>query len=107
MTAIVQKAVSTTGSYVEIYQVPASGVQYVTGTLTVLNRHTSVAKLKVALAQTGTPGNADMFEDGAEIPANGGKYEYECMILAPGEKVLIQSDNPNCSIRFHGLVKVA
>lgn len=110
MTAVVQKATSTSGQFVEIYQVPATGVQFATLTLNILNRHTAEATIQVAIGTTaipngGSPSAADFFEDGTKIPASGGKYEYECLIAAPGERIFVKADNANCAIRLHGLLK--
>lgn len=87
-------------TYSTVYQVPASTVA--TLNVAVVNRGEDVATVRVAVAISGSPTNAEFIEYGATVPANGGVLERTAIVACAGERVVVHCSTGNCSVRVHG-----
>lgn len=83
-----------------IYTVPAGLVAAVT--IIAVNRSITEAKLRVALATTGTPGVAEYIEWDAVVPAHGGTYERTAPIMNAGRRVVVRDDQGTVSYTVSG-----
>lgn len=83
-----------------VYTVPENTVA--TLNMSLVNRGTDPAKVRVAITNTVAPGNADWIEYDAEIPAAGGVLERTALVIGAGENIIIYSDVGNVSARVHG-----
>ncbi|MEC4767939.1 hypothetical protein LPL18_011445 [Halomonas sp. CUBES01] len=83
-----------------VYTVPADTVA--TLNISLVNRGTEPAKVRVAITDAAEPGDADWIEYGAEIPEAGGVLERTALVAGAGEKIIILSDVGNISARVHG-----
>ena len=101
------KAVSVANQFVQAYQVPATGVEFATVSIHVLNKDTAIGRVDIAVGPTDTPGDVDFISFKDELVAEGGVVEHNCFLLSPGERVLVRSDNAQTVIRVHGLEKLA
>lgn len=97
------KVLSVGGSYVEAYQVPASGVQFTTCFIYVLNLTGTPATIKVAASSSNTPSDYEHIQGDLSIDANGGTYEFPALILSPGEYVMVYSDVSGLAISVRGM----
>lgn len=82
-----------------VYTVPAGKVATVN--INICNRNSGVAKVRVALSATGTPGNAEYVEYDAGIAGNG-VLERTAFVLDAGKNVVVYSDTANVSVVVHG-----
>ena len=95
-----QSALSAT-TLTTVYTVPASTLAVVN--INVVNRSTSAtADVRIALAATATPSNAEYIEYDATIPARG-VLERTGIALQATEKVVVYASTANCSINVYGL----
>lgn len=99
------KQVSQTNQFVLLYEVPATGVEFATVTIHVLNMHTDIAQVDVAITNAATPTDADFIGYKDELVAEGGVVEYNCYTVSPGEKIYMRSNNNRTTGRVHGLEK--
>lgn len=100
------KAVSVANQFVQAYQVPATGVEFATVSIHVLNKEASIAQVDIAVGVSATPADVDYVSFKDELVAGGGVVEHNCFIMSPGERVLVRSDNSRTIIRVHGLEKL-
>lgn len=85
------------------YVVP-SELKFATISLHLLNTGSSEADVKVYLTtNAGSPSVGDAIEYGAKLPANGGLLERGCLIVSPGERVVVRSDKAGVVVRVSGL----
>jgi len=95
-----QSALSAT-TLTTVYTVPASTLAVVN--INVVNRSTSAtADVRVALASTATPTNAEYIEFDATIPARG-VLERTGIALQATERVVVFASTANCSVNVYGL----
>lgn len=87
-----------------VYTAP-SIVDHVEVILTVLNPTANEATLRVALYTAVSPQNGDYIEKGVKIPINGGVYKDDRLIMHPGEKLMLHSDQP-CVVRVSGFERI-
>lgn len=99
------KQMTVASSYVTPYTVPASGVQYATIFICAVNTGGSAANINVAVTSSATPVASEVISY-PPLEANGGTFEYPCLIVNPGEKVMVYSDSSNVAVRVHGLEQV-
>lgn len=83
-----------------VYTVPASTVA--TLNIALVNRGADPAKVRVAITNAASPGDADWIEYDATIPAGGGVLERTALVVGTGENIIIHSDVGNVSARVHG-----
>ena len=82
-----------------VYTVPAGKVA--TFTVSILNRGTASATVRLAIAATGTPGNAEYLEYDASIPANG-VLERTGIVATAAKNVVVYASTANTSVNVHG-----
>ena len=100
------KAMSIAGSDVTVYTVPATA-EFATVTLFVLNKGAEIASVNSYVTKDASPADIDLIGYMDELTAEGGTVEYSCVVLGPGEKVIVRASNAECVIRVHGLEKAA
>lgn len=96
------KGTTTANTNAKIYTVP-SNVQFSTVNIGVVNRGSVPATLRVAISTVDNPTASDYIEYGLILEENGGGYERSCLLMSPGERVLVWSDSSDVSVRVHGL----
>ena len=94
---------SSANSNVAIYTVPASGVQFATISLTMVNTGTVPAKVKLAISTSLNPSLDQYIEFGAELAANGGVLERTCIMCSPGEKIVVNANTSDVAVRVFGM----
>lgn len=102
---VLGKGLSSNGSPVIIYTVPASGVVFATISINLVNEHSAISTVKVAITTSSTPAAGDYIEFNTQLAANGGVLERTCMVCSPGENVIIEADSSLVAVRVHGLEK--
>jgi hypothetical protein len=100
------KAMSIAGSDVTVYTVPATA-EFATVTLFVLNKGTEIATVNSYVTKDASPADIDLIGYMDELTADGGTVEYSCVVLGPGEKVVVKASSGECVVRVHGLEKLA
>lgn len=83
-----------------IYSVPADTLA--TLNIVLVNRGADPAKVRVAISDSTTPGDADWIEYNAGIPSSGGVLERTALVAGAGENIIIHSDVGSVSARVHG-----
>jgi hypothetical protein len=99
------KAVSATSKYVSVYTAPTNaGLDF--STVNVLMCSTSDSDSTVRLARTvgDTPAATDFILYGVTI-GSGQTLEQTCIILSPGESILVYADNDKISTQVSGFEK--
>lgn len=99
------KQMTVASSYVTPYTVPASGTQYATIFVCAVNTGGTAANINVAVTASASPAASEVIAY-PPLEANGGTFEYPCLIINPGEKVMVYSDSNNVAVRVHGLEQV-
>lgn len=95
-----QSALSAT-TLTTVYTVPASTLAVVN--INVVNRSTSAtADVRIALAATATPTNAEYIEYDGTIPARG-VLERTGVALQATKNVVVYASTANCSVNVYGL----
>jgi len=97
------KIVTTADTHTAAYTVPATGVQYATVFVCAVNTGAEAATLDVAVTSSATPANSEFVSYAIPLDANGGVYEYPCVILHPSEKLVVRSNKSTVAVRVHGL----
>jgi len=69
-----------------IPQTPFSSVN-----VRIVNPTANDVEVKVWGSLSNSPSNIDLLEYNAVVPANGGRYESNCLIMSPGEKIFVQA----------------
>lgn len=93
-------AAPTANTNTTIYTVPAGMVA--TLNVAVVNRGTDAASVRVAIASSGTPTNAEFIEYAVTVPGNGGVLERTAIVAGAGERVVVHCSTEHCSVRVHG-----
>lgn len=100
------KAMSIVGA-VTPYTVPTSGVLFATVSVNLVNKGTTDAKVSLSMSTKATPDPQDYIEYQAVIPADGGSLERTCIVMSPGENVIVEADSPLVAIRAYGMEQSA
>ena len=100
------KLVSTGGAYQMLSEVPATGVQFATVFINAVNPTSLERNIKIAISTSATPAAYDHIQGLLPLEANGGAYEYPAMIVNPGEKINVWSDEPGVVFSVHGMTQV-
>ena len=97
---LLAKAVSVSGTYVEIYQVP-NNLDFMTVNLNILNTAGTDADVEVHVSLSSSP----VLVDSLDLATLGSKevLERNCIILSPGERVFFKSSNSATVARLSGL----
>ena len=99
-------SIETTSSdaYTKVYEAPvATVVEFVTVNIHAVNRATTAAKVRIAICTTASPANKDFLEYDVQLEANGGAIERSCVLMGPGEKVMVSSNTAGVSVQVRGL----
>jgi copper(I)-binding protein len=83
-----------------VYTVPAETFSVVT--VNVVNRNSQSRNVRIALASTDTPTDAEFVEYDAELIANG-VLEKSGIVLNAGKKVVVYSDSTGVSAMVYGI----
>jgi hypothetical protein len=87
-------------SYTTVYTVPSSTLGYVN--INISNRNSSDVAVRVALASTETPTNAEFIEYDSFIAPNG-VLERTGLVLDSGKKIIVYSNSSNVSASAYGV----
>ena len=92
------------GSWITAYTVPTDGsVEVANVTINLTNLESTPANLKVAVSvSASTPSDAETV-DLPELSTKGSTLIRACMLMSPGEKVMVYSDSSRVSVRVEGL----
>ena len=82
-----------------VYTVPSGKVA--TFNVNIVNRGASAATVRLAVAATGTPGNAEYLEYDASIPANG-VLERTGIVATAAKNVVVYASSANTSVNVYG-----
>jgi len=82
-----------------VYTVPASTEAIVA--VNVCNRNASAVAIRLAVAESGTPGNEDYIEYDVSVPANG-VLERTGLHMEATKVLVAYSDTANVSVLAHG-----
>lgn len=82
-----------------VYTVPAGKVATVN--INICNRNSGVAKVRLALAATGTPSSAEYIEYDCSIAGNG-VLERTGFVLDAAKNIVVYSYTANVSVVIHG-----
>lgn len=82
-----------------VYTVPAGKVA--TFNINIVNRGTSTASVRVAIAANGTPTSAEYLEYGAAIPA-GGVLERTGLRASAGKNIVVYANSADTSVNVYG-----
>lgn len=82
-----------------VYTVPAATVA--TFTLSIVNRGGSVAKVRVALSASGTPGNSEFIEYDTTLSSSG-VLERSGIVMGATKNVVVYSDSADLSVSVFG-----
>jgi hypothetical protein len=83
-----------------IYTVPTGN--YTVGSISIANRNATTVKFRLALATSGSPGNADWIEYDTSIVGNG-VFERTGLVMQAGLLVVVFSDTANLSVSVYGI----
>jgi hypothetical protein len=83
-----------------VYTVPSAKVA--TFNVNLVNRGTAVATIRIAVSATGTPGNTEWIEYGAQLLANGGILERTGIVAEATKNVVVYSDVANVTASVYG-----
>ena len=99
-TGILGQAALTAATNTTVYTVPAT--TFTVMAVSVLNRGTTVATVRIALAAAATPTNAEYIEYDAQIGPNG-VLERTGIIIGAGQKIVVRSSAANVSAVVFGI----
>ena len=83
-----------------VYTVPSA--KTATFNVNLVNRGTAVATVRIAVSATGTPGNTEWIEYGAQLLANGGVLERTGIVAQATKNVVVYSDVASTSVTVYG-----
>ena len=99
-TGILGQEAPSAAANVVVYTVPAETFSVVT--VSVCNRGTSTAAIRIALAATGTPETSEFIEYDSEILANG-VLERTGIALNAGVNVVVYASSADTSVSVYGI----
>lgn len=99
------KALSSSTQAVAPYTVD-SNASFATVTASLVNTGPEDAKVTLSVTTAINPGLEDCIEFEAVIPASGGTLERTCMLMSPGEKLVMQCDKDTVVLRVTGLEEI-
>lgn len=83
-----------------VYTTPVS--TFTVCTLNVCNRNASTITVRIAVAASATPGDAEYIEYDAQIPANG-VLERTGIVMDSGRQLVVRTSNNNVSAVCYGI----
>lgn len=103
---VLGKTMSVAGTEVIAYTAPAN-LDFATISINLVNQAAADASVKIAVTTSASASPGDYIDFNAVLPADGGGLERTCIVVSPGENVIIESDNSNVAVRVYGLEKLA
>ncbi len=99
-SGVLGQSAPSAGVATTVYTVPASTLSVVT--ISCVNRGTSAATVRIALASTATPTDQEYIEYGAVVPS-AGVLERNGVALEAGKRVNVFSSSADTSFNVYGL----
>jgi len=103
---VLGKSMTSSGNNVIVYTVPA-GADFSTVSINLCNLGNVDSHVRIAITTSASPSPVDYIEYGAVIPGDGGILERTCMVLSPGENLIVWADSNDISVRAFGLEKIS
>lgn len=97
-------ALTTANSDIAIYPVPASTVATVN--ISVCNKGSASAKVRIAIGTGSAPAAGDFLEYDTTVPANG-VLDRTGVVCSAGEKVFVRASTTDVCVRVHGFEEAA
>jgi hypothetical protein len=101
-SAILSQSAPSATTNTTVYTVPASN--YAVVNISIANRGTTAAVVRVAASASGTPTNAEWIEYDTTIPGNG-VLERTGVTLTATKNIVVYSNNANVSVSVYGIVQ--
>jgi hypothetical protein len=102
LNSIVAKVSSAPNAEVVVYEVPATKV-LANVSVIIANMDSVAAPVKLGVTNAGTLSDVDLLEDGVTLSPRNGALRRTNVIMAPGEKMIVQSTSGNLAVRVYGL----
>jgi hypothetical protein len=99
-TGLLGQSALSAATYTTVYTVPAS--TFTVLAVTVCNRGTTTAAIRMALSSGTTPTNAEFIEYDAQLGANG-VLERTGIMMNAGKNLLVYTNSPNVSVSAFGI----
>jgi hypothetical protein len=106
------KATSQANTNVTAYTVPTVATEYANASILIANLGNDTPggggvddTVNVYIASgSGAPSRGDLIDASVTVPLYG-SYERTCVLMSPGERVIVKGTTANLAIRVHGLEK--
>lgn len=82
-----------------VYTVPSA--KTATFSVSICNRGTTLANIRMAIAATGTPANAEYIEYETEVPANA-VFERTGLVAQATKNLVVYADSASLSVSVYG-----
>ena len=103
---VLGKTMTVANGQVIAYTVP-SAAEFATVSVNLVNTNaTTDVAVKVAITTSATPSRSDYIDYGTILKAGGGILERTCIVVSPGENVIVESDSGDVAVRVYGLEKI-
>jgi hypothetical protein len=99
-TGLLGQAALTAATYTTVYTVPVT--TFTVMSISVCNRGTTTATVRVALAASATPTNAEFIEYDAPIGSNG-VLERTGIMMNAGKLLVVYTNSANVSVSAFGI----
>ena len=99
-TGILGQFAPSAATNTTVYTVPSAKIA--TFNINIVNRGTAVATIRIGISATGTPGDTEWIEYGAQILANGGILERTGLVAQAAKNVVVFSDVASTSVTVYG-----
>lgn len=99
-TGLLGQSALSSATYTTVYTVPAS--TFTVLAVSVCNRGTTTAAIRMALASGTTPTNAEFIEYDAQLGANG-VLERTGIMMNAGKNLVVYSNSSNVSVSAFGI----
>lgn len=90
MSGLINKAI-TTGEVMHVATIPQGEVKYSLANVLIINPTNSPVECKLYATDQLNPSLVDLIEHRVVLVANGGRAEYSCGTMSPGEKIFIEA----------------
>lgn len=90
MSGLLSKAICN-GTNLEIATVPTDNVRYSLVNILLVNTTGDEVQAKIYATTQSAPTEVDLLEHRVVLAANGGRVEYSCGCMSPGEKIFVNA----------------
>lgn len=90
MSGLLNK-VLTTGDVMHVATVPQGDVKYSLVNVLIINPSSEPAEAKLYATDQLNPSLVDLMDHRVVLVANGGRAEYSCGTMSPGEKIFVEA----------------